>query len=334
MNQVLERGMEWMQENGYATESDLERCEENGRLPGDPEKVPQKAKKRGMDQLGSLGSGNHFLEVQVVEEVFEREKAEAYGLEEGQVVVLIHCGSRGLGHQTCTEYIRSFEKQYPEIAEEIPDKNLIYGHLGDEVAEQYRSAMYAAANFAWANRQAITHRVRECLDTIFGDVETELVYDVCHNIAKEEVHIDADGEEKEMLVHRKGATRAMPAGRDEVPDVYSSVGQPVIIPGTMGTSSYVLSGEEGSLELSFGSSAHGAGRLKSRSQAKQDYWGEDVKRDLEIEEGVHIEAVSGSTVAEEAPGAYKDVDDVVDVTDGLGISARVARLRPVVNIKG
>jgi tRNA-splicing ligase RtcB len=246
---------------------------------------------------------------------------------------MIHSGSRGLGHQTCTDYLRKFEKNYPEIVEEIPDKELIYAPIQDELGQDYKQAMYAAANYAWANRQAITQGIRECLDTIFeGGVETELLYDVCHNIAKEETH-QVDGEEKNVIVHRKGATRAMPPGRPEVPEVYSEVGQPVLIPGSMGTSSYVLSGGEKSLDLSFGSAAHGAGRLKSRTQSKQDYYGRDVQDDLE-REGIYVKAASGSTIAEEAPGSYKDVDEVIKVTDELGIANKVARLRPIVNIKG
>ena len=333
LEEILERGAEWMLENGYAKESDLKRCEENGRLPGNPEKVPEKAIKRGLNQVGSLGSGNHFLEIQRVGEIFDQEKANAYDLEEDQVVVMIHSGSRGLGHQTCTEYLRKFEKNYPKIVEEIPDKELIYAPIQDDLGQDYKEAMYAAANYAWANRQAITQGIRECLDTIFEDgVETELLYDVCHNIAKEETH-KVDGEDKDVIVHRKGATRAMPAGRPEVPEVYSEVGQPVLIPGSMGTSSYVLSGGEKSLDLSFGSAAHGAGRLKSRTQSKQDYYGRDVQDDLE-REGIYVKAASGSTIAEEAPGSYKDVDEVIKVTDELGIANKVARLRPIVNIKG
>ncbi|MBC5793163.1 MAG: RtcB family protein [Nanohaloarchaea archaeon] len=330
--EILEKGSEWMLENGHAKESDLERCEENGRLPGNPEKVPDEAIKRGLKQVGSLGSGNHFMEVQVVSDIFEEEKAESYGLEEDQIVVMIHSGSRGLGHQTCTNYLRKFEKEYPEIVESIPEKELIYAPIADKLAEDYRDAMYGAANYAWANRQAITQGVRECFNTLFDDVEIELVYDVCHNIAKEEVH-EVDGEEKELLVHRKGATRAMPAGRPEVPDVYSEVGQPVLIPGSMGTSSYILSGGDKSSELSFGSTAHGAGRLKSRTQAKKDYWGEDVQAELE-REGILVKADSGSTIAEEAPGVYKDVDEVIQVSDKLEIGQKVARMRPLVNIKG
>ncbi|MFB6203235.1 MAG: RtcB family protein [Candidatus Nanohaloarchaea archaeon] len=331
LEEILERGAEWMLENGHAKESDLENCEENGRLPGDPEKVPDDAKDRGVGQVGSLGSGNHFLEVQRVSDVYS-DVAEEYGLEEDQIVIMIHSGSRGLGHQTCTDYLRKFEKEYPEVVEKIPDKELIYAPIGDRLAEDYRDAMYAAANYAWANRQAITQGVRECLDTIFDGVETELLYDVCHNIAKEETH-EVDGEEKELLVHRKGATRAFPAGREEVPEAYRDVGQPVLIPGSMGTSSYILRGGEKSLDLSFGSTAHGAGRLMSRTQAKEDYWGGDVKKELERDE-IYVKAASGSTIAEEAPGAYKDVDEVIQVSDELGIGEKVARMRPVVNVKG
>lgn len=330
--EILEKGMEWMLENDYAREEDLEHCEENGRLPGTPEKVPEKAIKRGVNQVGSLGSGNHFLEVQIVSDIFDEEKAEAYGLEEDQVLVMIHSGSRGLGHETCTKYLRRFEKEYPEIAEELPEKNLMYGPLGEKPGEDYRDAMYAAANYAWANRQAITQGVRECFDTIFESAKIDLVYDVCHNIAKEETHT-VNGEEKQLMVHRKGATRAMPAGRDEVPEAYRETGQPVLIPGSMGTSSYILSGGQKSLEISFGSTAHGAGRLKSRTQAKQDYWGEDVQKELE-REGILVKAASGATIAEEAPGVYKDVDEVIRVSDELGIGEKVARMKPIVNIKG
>jgi len=332
LDEVLAKGMEWMLEEGHAREEDLERCEENGRLPGDPEKVPGKAKKRGLKQLGSLGSGNHFLEVQVVDEIFSDEKAEAYGLEENQVVVMIHSGSRGLGHQTCSDYVRDFEKEYSEIAEDIPEKNLIYAPIESEEAQNYKDAMYAAANFAWCNRQAITESIRECFDTLFDQEDVELLYDVCHNIAKEETH-DVNGEQKDVIVHRKGATRAFPPGHEKVPEAYRESGQPVLIPGTMGTSSYILSGGEKSMALSFGSTAHGAGRLKSRTQSKQDYWGEDIQKDLK-RKGIHVKAASGSTIAEEAPGSYKDVDDVIEVSDRLGIGEKVAKMRPVVNIKG
>lgn len=332
LREILDRGMEWMLENGHAREEDLERCEENGRLDADHRKVPDDAIKRGVNQVGSLGSGNHFLEVQRVRQIYSQEEAEAYGLEEDQVVIMIHSGSRGLGHQTCTEYLRKFEREYPEIVDSIPDKELIYAPLGDELAQDYWKAMNAAANFAWANRQGMTEAVREALKRLFDDVEVDLVYDVCHNIAKKEMH-EVNGEQKELLVHRKGATRAMPAGREEVPEPYSDVGQPVLIPGTMGTSSYILSGGENSLNISFGSTAHGAGRLKSRTQAKKDYRGERLQKELE-RDGVYVKAASGETVAEEAPGAYKDVDEVIRVSDELGIGNKVARMTPIANIKG
>jgi len=332
IKQILEKGVEWMHENNHATKNDIECCEENGKLPGKPGKVPEKAIKRGVNQVGSLGSGNHFLEIQRVTDVFNKEKAEAYGLEEDQIIVMIHSGSRGLGHQVCTHYLREFEEEYPEIFESLEEKNLMYAPLGDQLAEDYREAMYAAANYAWANRQGLTEAVRDCFHRIFDETELELLYDVCHNIAKEEKH-DVDGEEKELLVHRKGATRAMPAGRPEVPEVYKDVGQPVLIPGSMGTHSHILSGGQKSLDLSFGSTAHGAGRLKSRTQAKQDYWGEDVQKELE-REGIIIKANSGSTIAEEAPGVYKDIDQVIEVSDKLGIGQKVARMKPIINIKG
>jgi tRNA-splicing ligase RtcB len=332
LEEILDKGMEWMLENGHAKKEDLEHCEENGRLKCDPSKVPNDAKKRGIKQVGSLGSGNHFLEVQRVENVFNDEKAEAYGLEEEQILVMIHSGSRGLGHQTCTEYLRKFEKNYPEIVKNLPEKELIYAPLGDDLAQDYKHAMFAAANFAWANRQGMTQAVRESLDTLFGETETELVYDVCHNIAKEEKH-EVDGEQKELLVHRKGATRAMPSGRPEVPEAYSESGQPVLIPGSMGTSSYILSGGQKSLELSFGSTAHGAGRLKSRTQSKKDYRASDIQRELKRDQ-IFVKAASGETIEEEAPGSYKDIDGVIKVSDELGIGEKVVKMKPIVNVKG
>jgi len=332
VKEILRKGVEWMEENGHARKSDLENCEENGRLPGKPEKVPEKAIKRGIKQVGSLGSGNHFLEVQAVQNIFDEDKAEAYGLEENQIVIMIHSGSRGLGHQVCSDYLREFEKEYSELAEELPEKNLMYAPMESRLGQDYKDAMYAAANFAWANRQAIMEATRECLDTIFEDVETQLLYDVCHNIAKEEKHT-VDGEEKELIVHRKGATRSFPAGREEIPENYKNVGQPVLIPGSMGTGSYILSGGKESLELSFGSTAHGAGRLKSRTQAKEDYGGPEIKKDLK-REGITVKARSPKTIAEEAPGAYKDIDEVIEVSDQLGIGMKVAKLAPIINIKG
>ena len=330
--EVLEGGMRWMLENGYATEADLEHCEENGRLRGEPRKVPARAVDRGINQIGSLGSGNHFLEVQRVTDIYDEATAAAYNLERNQIVVMIHSGSRGLGHQTCTEYLRRFERAYPEIVETLPDKQLIYAPLSDQLAMDYRSAMNAAANFAWANRQAMTHAVRVVFDELFDDPIVELVYDVCHNVAKEETHT-VDGEERTLLVHRKGATRAFPAGRPEVPEAYRDVGQPVLIPGSMGTNSYILSGGDRSPELSFGSTAHGAGRVMSRTRARKEYAENELQRSLRGKH-IHVRARSKGTLTEEAPGAYKDIEEVVRVSDALGIGTKVARTSPVANIKG
>ncbi|MGM0590949.1 MAG: RtcB family protein [Halobacteriota archaeon] len=329
---ILERGMEWMLENGYATEADLEHCEENGRLPGNPKKVPPRAVDRGLNQVGSLGSGNHFLEVQHVTDVYDEAVARAYGVHEDQVVVMIHSGSRGLGHQTCTEYLRRFERAYPDIVETLPDRQLIYAPLGEAAADDYLAAMNAAANFAWTNRQAMTAAVRTVFDELFDDPAVELVYDVCHNVAKVERHT-VDGEQKELLVHRKGATRAFPAGRPEVSEAYRDVGQPVLIPGSMGTNSYTLCGGDRSLELSFGSTAHGAGRAMSRTRAKKTYAPNELQRSLR-EQHIYVRARSRGTLTEEAPGAYKNVEEVIRVSDALGIGTRVARMRPVANIKG
>ena len=334
---ALERGVEWALEEGYATEDDLKHCEDEGRRPdAKPEYVPKKAKDRGMNQMGSLGSGNHFLEVQRVTDTFDDGVADAYGLREGEIVVLIHCGSRGLGHQICSNYVRKIEQEHGELLDRLPDKELAAAPAGSELAEEYYGAMCAAVNFAWVNRQLITHRTRETLADTFDAVDAddvELLYDVAHNIAKRESH-EIDGEDRELFVHRKGATRAFPAGREEVPAAYRDVGQPVIIPGSMGAGSYVLKGGDRSLELSFGSTAHGAGRLMSRTQAKQEFWGGDVQDDLAEQEHIYVKANSGATIAEEAPGVYKDIDEVVRVSGDLGIGDKVARTFPVCNIKG
>ena len=349
---VLERGMDWALEEGYAVEDDLAHCEDEGRRPdADPGVVSRKAKDRGKNQLGSLGSGNHFLEVQRVTDVFREDVADAYGLAEDRIVVLIHCGSRGLGHQVCTEYTREVEQAHPGLLDRLPDKELAAAPAGSQLAAEYYGAMCAAINYAWVNRQLIMHRTREVFERVFDrsweEMGMELLYDVAHNIAKKEVHdvgvgpegrptgdgAAVDREERELYVHRKGATRAFPAGRQEVPSAYRDVGQPVIIPGSMGAGSYVLRGGETSLETTFGSTAHGAGRTMSRTQAKDEFWGEDVQDDLE-ERKVYVKAQSGATVAEEAPGVYKDVDEVVRVSEELGIGDTVARTFPVCNIKG
>ncbi|WP_436901510.1 RtcB family protein [Halovenus halobia] len=333
---VLDRGVEWAVEEGYATEADLAHCEDEGRRPdADPSAVSQKAKDRGRNQLGSLGSGNHFLEVQRVTDIFRNDVAAEFGLELDQIVVLIHCGSRGLGHQVCTDYLREIEQTHEGLLNQLPDKELAAAPAGSQLAEQYYGAMCAAINFAWTNRQLITHQTRQVFADIFDTApgELELLYDVAHNIAKRETH-DIDGEDREVFVHRKGATRAFPAGRPELPAAYSDVGQPIIIPGSMGAGSYVLRGGENSLSETFGSTAHGAGRLMSRTQAKNEFWGEDVQDNLREQDHIYVKAQSGATVAEEAPGVYKDVDEVVNVSDALGIGDKVARTYPVCNIKG
>jgi len=353
VEEILERGMDWALEQGFAVEADLEHCEDEGYRPeADSGAVSQKATDRGKNQVGSLGSGNHFLEVQRVTDVFREDVADDFGLEVDQVVVLIHCGSRGLGHQVCTDFLRDVEQTHAGLLDRLPDKELAAAPAGSHLADEYYRAMCAAINYAWVNRQLITHRTRRVFGKVFGedwqDLEMDLLYDVAHNIAKKEVHEvgvgpegrpvgdgqAVDSEERELYVHRKGATRAFPAGRPEVPGAYRDVGQPIIIPGSMGAGSYVLRGGEASLGETFGSTAHGAGRLMSRTRAKDTYWGEDVRDDLREQQHVYVKAQSGATVAEEAPGVYKDVDEVVRVSDDLGIGDTVARTFPVCNIKG
>jgi len=338
VEEILDRGMDWALENGYAVPEDLEHCEDEGVFDrSDPGKVSNEAKNRGKSQIGSLGSGNHFLEVQRVTDVFLESVADDFGLEEDQLVVLIHCGSRGLGHQVCTDYLRKIERAHQGLLERLPDKELAAAPAGSQLAEDYYLAMGAAINFAWVNRQLVTHRARQVFADVFDRsweaMDMHLLYDVAHNIAKRETHT-VDGENRELFVHRKGATRAFPAGHPEVPEAYREVGQPIIIPGSMGAGSYVLRGGEASMDLTFGSTAHGAGRLMSRTQAKGEFWGGDVQDDLREQNQVYVKAQSGATIAEEAPGVYKDVDEVVGVSDALGIGDKVARTYPVCNIKG
>lgn len=338
VDDILENGVKWALENGWAVEEDLTHCEDEGFRPeADASAISERAKNRGKSQIGSLGSGNHFLEVQRVTDIYREAVAESFGLADDQIVVLIHCGSRGLGHQICTDYLRKIEQTHSSLLQSLPDKELAAAPAGSELAEQYYHAMGGAINFAWVNRQLIMHQTRQAFASVFEtdwrSLEMELLYDVAHNIAKKETH-EVAGEDRELYVHRKGATRAFPAGRPELPPVYREVGQPVIIPGSMGAGSYVLRGGERSLELSFGSTAHGAGRLMSRTQAKKEYWGEDVKDQLEADNQIYVRAQSGATVAEEAPGVYKNVDEVVRVSEALGIGDSVARTYPVCNIKG
>ena len=353
VEEILERGVDWALEHGYAVRSDLDRCEDEGMRPdADADAVSQKAKDRGRNQVGSLGSGNHFLEVQRVTDVYRPEVADAFGLESDQIVVLIHCGSRGLGHQVCSDYLRDIEREHDDLLADLPDTELAAAPAGSDLAEDYYAAMCAAINFAWVNRQLIHHRTRRVFERVFDreweDLGMDLLYDVAHNIGKKEVHevsVDAAGrpvaaadavgrEERELYVHRKGATRAFPAGRPEVPSAYRDVGQPVIIPGSMGAGSYVLRGGRNSMDVAFGSTAHGAGRTMSRTQAKNEYWGETVQNELRDQDKIYVKAQSGATVAEEAPGVYKDVDEVVRISEALGIGDTVARTFPVCNIKG
>lgn len=335
---ILDHGMEWAVDNGYGIDDDLEHCEDEGVFPdADHSKVSDEAKNRGKNQIGSLGSGNHFLEVQRVTDVFLDDVGRDFGLWDDQIVVLIHCGSRGLGHQTCTDYLRRIEQAHQGLLNQLPDKELAAAPAGSQLAEDYYLAMGGAINYAWTNRQLVMHAVRRTFESVFEqsweDLDMYLLYDVAHNIAKRETH-DIGSEQRELFVHRKGATRAFPAGHREVPVTYRSVGQPVIIPGSMGTGSYILRGGEEAMGLTFGSTAHGAGRVMSRTQAKKTYWGGDVQDDLREQQRVYVKAASGATIAEEAPGVYKDVDEVVRVSDALGIGDKVARTYPVCNVKG
>ena len=337
INNVLDYGAEWAVENGYGWDEDLEVLEENGRIKAaDSSKVSDKAKKRGIPQLGSLGSGNHFLEIQVVDEVYNEEVAEVYGLEKGMIVIMVHTGSRGCGHQVCSDYLRLMDKAYKNYKIDIADRQLACAPLDSKEAQNYLKAMYAAANYAWANRQMITHWIRESFEEVLGksarDMDMQIVYDVAHNIAKEETH-DFKGNDIEVLVHRKGATRAFGPGREEVPLKYREVGQPVLIPGTMGTASYVLHGTQTAMEETFGSTAHGAGRVLSRSKAKKDYNPDDIVNNMESN-GIKIKATSRNVIAEEAPGAYKDVDSVVRVSDSTGIAKLVCKVKPLAVTKG
>lgn len=338
LDQVLENGARWAVENGFGWNEDLDRLEEGGCLAGASSKnVSMNAKQRGFPQLGSLGSGNHFLEVQYVDKIYDPEIARKFGIDhEGQVTVMIHTGSRGLGHQICSDYLRTMEQVVKKYKIELPDRELVNVPVTSPEGQAYFSAMACAANYAWANRQMIVHWVRQSFGQVFGkDAESlglQIIYDVAHNIAKlEEHHID--GGRRKVYVHRKGATRAFGPGHSDVPSLYRDVGQPVLIPGTMGSASYVLVGTEQAMRETFGSTAHGAGRHMSRTAALKQFWGEEVKRDLESK-GIIVRAAKVSVIAEEAPLAYKDVDRVVKVSHDAGIALRVARLRPIGVAKG
>ncbi|MBI2956525.1 MAG: RtcB family protein [Acidobacteria bacterium] len=335
IDQVLARGARWVvEERGLGAPADVEHCEAEGALAGaDPDKVSRHAKQRGAPQLGTLGSGNHFLEVQYVEKIVDADAARALGLREGQVVVLIHCGSRGLGHQVCTDYLKEMGAAMQRYSIELPDRQLACVPINSPEGRSYLGAMNAAANFAWANRQAIAHFTRKAVERLFGpETEVRAVYDIAHNIAKRERYT-IDGEEREVLVHRKGATRAFAPGRAEVPAAYRAVGQPVLIPGSMGTASWVLVGTEGAMQETFGTVCHGAGRQMSRTQAKKSEAARTARQRLE-EQGIYVKSQSRDGIAEEIPEAYKDVDEVIEVVHQAGISKKVARLKPMGVIKG
>lgn len=337
LDEVLTRGVNWAIDNGYGSPRDVGACEEDGMMEGaDPDKVSERARKRGAPQLGSLGSGNHFLEVQKVDRIHDEAAAERMGIRLGTITILIHCGSRGFGHQVCSDYLRVSERALQKYGITLPDRELACVPNNSEEGDSYRKAMFAALNFAWSNRQMITHWTRRSFERVFrqseSDLGMDLVYDVAHNIAKVETH-RIDGKDRRVVVHRKGATRAFPADRREVQERYRDMGQPVLIPGSMGTASWILLGRPGSMGLSFGSTAHGAGRTMSRSRARRDYTESEVRRSLN-EKGIFIKAMTRDGVVEETPQAYKDVDAVVDVSHDLGIATKVARLVPIGVIKG
>lgn len=334
MDEVLGKGLQWALKKGFATKGDLDRVEENGCLKtANPDKVSKEAKERGKNQCGTLGSGNHFIEVQSVEKIFDKDVAEKFGLtHEGQVCVMIHSGSRGLGHQVCTDYLKIFENDFPDVVAKLPDRELIYAPVKSRQAQDYLGAMSAAGNFAFCNRQLMAHLARQGFKEVFAKAELKTVYEVCHNICKLETH-KINGENKPVWVHRKGATRAYGPGHKEVPEALREVGQPVLLPGSMGTSSYVLVGTDKAMDETFGSSAHGSGRVMSRSKAMKLFRGEQLKRDLEKQQ-IFVKGHSWKGLAEEAPLSYKNPDEVVAVTHSAGIGQIVAKLRPMGVVKG
>jgi tRNA-splicing ligase RtcB len=335
IDDVLKNGARFAVRRGYGMEEDLEYIEEKGSIEGaKPENVSDKAKERQFRQVGTLGSGNHYLEVQYVEELYDEEAARLFGLERGSVVVAIHTGSRALGHQIGTDYLLKLKRASRKYSIPIREQELVGAPIESPEGREYITAMFCGINCAFANRQALAHLTRECFSTVFGLASSSIrvLYDVGHNTAKFEHHM-VNGEKKRLLVHRKGATRAFGPGSPDIPSAYRSVGQPVLVGGTMGTCSFILRGTERGMEETFGSAVHGAGRLKSRKRAKSEYWGEKIVKDLG-ERGIVIRAHSLSGTAEEAPGAYKDVEKVVNVMEASGVNRKVARLRPMICVKG
>src|SRR5213594_263789 len=338
LDRAVTGGLDWAVDHGYAWPEDPKTIEEEGCMEADdPSKVSNSAKSRGAPQLGSLGSGNHFIEIERADKIFDKRVAERLGIhKEGQILVLIHTGSRGYGHQTCSDYLKVMERAINKYNIKLPDRELAACPSKSPEAEDYIPAMSAACNFAFVNRQMITHWSREAFSKVFqrpaDSLDMKIIYDVAHNVAKVESHL-IDGETKKVTVHRKGATRSFPPGHRDIPAEYRDVGQPVLIPGSMGTSSWVLIGTPQAMELSFGTTAHGAGRFMSRTGAKRKWFGNDLKKNLESQ-GIVIRAASMEVLAEEAPGAYKDVDRVVEVSHQLGIGQKVVRMTPIGVAKG
>ncbi len=333
LKEILAKGSKWALANGYAAKDDLDRTEEYGNMEGaEPNLVSNTAFSRGKDQIGTLGAGNHFLEIQKVGSIHNEKAAKAFGIEkENQVVIMVHCGSRGLGHQVASDYIKEMEDKFGYS--DLPDRELVNAPINSELGQKYIRAMKAAMNFAFVNRQIITHWIRNSFKKVIGtDEGLKMVYDVCHNGAKMEKH-KVDGEIRMVCIHRKGATRAFGPGREEIPEAYRSIGQPVLIPGSMGTASYVLVGTETGEEVSFGSTAHGAGRVMSRTAALRQFRGEQVVKEM-AQQGILVKGASWKGVAEEAAEAYKDIDEVAKTSDKVGIGKIVARLLPMGVVKG
>ncbi len=330
--EVLAGGTKWAVKQGYGVKQDYEHTEDQGCLPNDTNAVSERAMQRGMPQLGSLGAGNHFLEIQKIDSIYNEEIAKTFMLDNKEnVTIMVHCGSRGLGHQVASDYIKEMEQKFG--IKDLPDRQLINAPLQSDLGKKYLGAMGAAANFGFANKQMITHWIRESLQKIFGkDTEAKVVYDVCHNIAKIEKH-KIDGKLKQVCVHRKGATRSFGPGKEELPPIYQKTGQPVLIPGSMGTASYVLVGTKNAEELSFASTAHGAGRVASRSHMLRNFRGEEIQKQMQAKD-IFLKGASWKGIAEEAPQAYKDIDEVIRVSDSLGIGKTVVRVVPLGVIKG
>lgn len=337
MDQVLVKGAAWAVKASYGRPEDLERLEEGGAMDGgDPSAVSKRAKQRGGPQLGTLGSGNHFIEIQEVDEIYDEEVARAFGLFEGQLTAEIHSGSRGLGHQVCSEYVKNLQAAVRKYNIRLPDRQLVCAPLDSPEGKRYFGAMAGAANYAWANRQCMAHLARRSFEEVLAgkvrDLNLYTVYDVAHSIAKIEEHT-VNGKTMKLCIHRKGATRAFGPGHPAVAPLYRDVGQPVLVPGDMGTASYVLVGTAGAMEESFGTSCHGAGRTMSRRAAKRRFHGGKLRKELEAR-GIHVRAGSMAGLAEEAPDAYKDIDAVIEVVHGAGLAHKVARLRPLAVMKG